>query len=509
MTDKKNSDLENIDDMVHENENELVKIRKEKLKKIEELGFDTYPAFFEQKHTINDTISLYSDFDHDKLEKENIKIKTAGRITARRSMGKTVFMDIIDGLGKIQLYIQKKILDDKKLQLLEILDIGDFIGVEGKLFKTKTGELTIILDDYTFLAKSLRPLPEKFHGLQDVEARYRQRYLDMIMNPESRNIFEIRSKTISWLRRLLNARNYLEVETPMMQPIAGGATAKPFITHHNALDMDLYLRIAPELYLKRLVVGGMERVYEINRNFRNEGISTKHNPEFTMLEFYQAYIDYKQMMRLTESMLIELVERVLDSTDLEFGDARINFRGPWPKITFHESIMKATAASKNDLSDKNNIIALAKKNEIDFDPAWGEAKILNEIFEKKVEPFLINPTFIIDYPLELSPLSKKKPENPNLVERFELFIGGMEIANGFSELNDPADQRRRFELQLKAREMGDEEAHQMDEDYIKCMEYGMPPIAGEGIGIDRLVMLFANKDSIREVILFPHLRKLN
>ncbi|MBN2135514.1 MAG: lysine--tRNA ligase [Acidobacteria bacterium] len=504
MSDK-NEPVEN--EQITENENDLIKIRKEKLQKIADLGFEIYPSSYEQKEAISEIAELYSGYSEEKLKEENIKIKTAGRIIGRRIMGKTTFIDIIDGLAKIQIYFQKNKLDEKHTELLGLLDIGDFIGVSGELFKTRTGELTIVVDSFKFLSKALRPLPEKFHGLQDVEARYRQRYLDLIMNQKSREVFEIRSKTIEWLRRLLNARKFLEVETPMMQPIAGGAAARPFITHHNTLDMDLYLRIAPELYLKRLEVGCMERVYEINRNFRNEGISTKHNPEFTMLEFYQAYIDYKEMMRQTEAMLVEVVEKVHGTTEISYQGKQVNFKAPWPRITFYDSIMQYTGAKKEELQSRESIIAIAKKNEVEFDPKWSDIKILNELFEKKVEPNLFNPTFIIDYPLEISPLSKKKPEDPNLVERFELFIAGMEIANGFSELNDPVDQRHRFEMQIKEREMGDDEAHQMDEDYVTAMEYGMPPIAGEGIGIDRLVMLFTDRDSIREVILFPQLRK--
>ncbi len=498
---------ENRDDReVVQEENELIKIRKEKIEKIKELGFNPYPAYYDHKQSVSDVVDLYRNFEPEKLEEEKITVKTAGRITARRKMGKSVFIDLVDGKEKIQLYFQKKKLEEKMGELFDLLDIGDFIGIEGIIFKTRTGELTIMVSAFEFLSKAIRPLPEKFHGIQDVELRYRQRYLDLIMNPSTREVFETRTKVITWLRRLLNAEGYIEVETPMMQPIAGGAAARPFITHHNTLDMDLYLRIAPELYLKRLVVGCMERVYEINRNFRNEGISTKHNPEFTMLEFYQAYMDYLNMMRFTESMLIELVERVTGSTHFKYGDLTIDFASPWPRITFFDAIKKYADATDEDLATKESAVKLAEKHDVDFDPSWSRIKILNEVFEKTAEPELINPTYIIDYPLEISPLSKKKPDNPELVERFELFIAGMEIANGFSELNDPVDQRERFEHQIAEREKGDDEAHQMDLDYVTAMEYGMPPIAGEGIGIDRLVMLLTNKDSIREVILFPHLR---
>jgi len=492
--------------MMELDENELIRIRKEKIKKIEELGFDPYPTSYPVDHTISQVVELCREMNAEELETKEIKAKTAGRMMSRRDMGKTVFADISDGRKKIQVYFRKTELDEKHLSLLDLLDMGDFIGAEGRLFRTRTGELTLLVESFAFLAKAVRPLPEKFHGLQDVEQRYRKRYLDLIMNPDVRQVFETRSGIITSLRNMLNEKGFIEVETPMMQPMAGGAAARPFITTHNALGIDLYLRIAPELYLKRLVVGGMEKVYEVNRNFRNEGISTRHNPEFTMLEFYHAYIDYIQMMDLAETLLTSLAEKFLGGGPVQFAEKVINFKSPWPRITFHDAICKFTGAERAQLKDKASIMETAKKSKVEFDPVWQEIKILKEIFDKKVEPELIDPTFIIDYPLELSPLSKRKKTDPTLVDRFELFIGGIEIANGFSELNDPADQHRRFEQQLLEREKGDDEAHQMDEDYITAMEHGMPPIAGIGIGIDRLAMLFTNRDSIRELILFPQLK---
>jgi lysyl-tRNA synthetase class 2 len=487
-------------------ENELIKIRKEKISKIEELGFDPYPNSYPIEHTISQIVAMCGDLSANEIEEKKIMTKTAGRMMSRRDMGKTIFADISDGRKKIQIYFRKPELDEKHLALLDLLDMGDLIGVAGQMFRTKTGEITLFVKSFVFLSKAIRPLPEKFHGLQDVEIRYRKRYLDLIMNPDVRQVFETRSAIIKSLRNMLDEKGFIEVETPMMQPIAGGAMARPFKTKHNALGIDLFLRIAPELYLKKLVVGGFDRVYEINRNFRNEGISTRHNPEFTMLEFYYAYIDYIQMMDFAESMLVSLARNILGTDTLQFSGKQINFKSPWKRITFHEAVCKSTGADPEQLKNKPSIMNIAKKAEVDFDPAWDEIKILKEIFEKKVEPELNDPTYIIDYPLELSPLSKKKKTDHSLVDRFELFIGGLEMANGFSELNDPIDQRSRFEHQLLEREKGDDEAHQMDEDYITAMEHGMPPIAGIGIGIDRMAMLFTNRDSIRELILFPQLK---
>jgi lysyl-tRNA synthetase class 2 len=391
------------------------------------------------------------------------------------------------------------------------LDIGDFIGVAGKVFRTRTGELTVMVRELTFLAKALLPLPEKWHGLSDVELRYRQRYLDLVANVDVRNVFLIRSHLIREIRTFFDSHGYVEVETPMLQTIAGGAVARPFRTFHNALGIDLYMRIAPELYLKRLVVGGLEKVYEINRNFRNEGISTKHNPEFTMLEFYEAYSDFNSMMELTEELMLQLSRNVRKSEETEFGNHRIRLTPPYRKLRMLDAIREAleergVETSEDELRDRDHVVELLQRVEakFDHDAPWG--KLVAELFDEEVEPKLVQPTFIYDFPIDVSPLSKRKADDPQFVERFELFIGGMECANGFSELNDPEDQRGRFEAQLRERERGDAEAHVMDEDYIRALSHGLPPTGGEGIGIDRLVMLFTNSPSIRDVILFPHLR---
>ncbi|HCW93080.1 MAG TPA: lysine--tRNA ligase, partial [Flexistipes sinusarabici] len=381
-----------------------------------------------------------------------------------------------------------------------------FAGMSGFLFKTKTGELTLFTENYRMLTKALRDLPEKWHGLKDVEKRYRQRYTDLIVNEYVKDIFITRSRIIKGIRDFFNDRDFLEVETPMMQPLAGGATAKPFITHHNALDMQLYLRIAPELYLKRLVIGGLEKVYEINRNFRNEGVSTKHNPEFTMIEWYMAYADYFDMMALTEDLIVSVTTKILGKNSIEYDGKVINLQKPWPKLTLEESIEKYANIPQSDLKDYESVKKIAENHNIKVDKSWGRGKIVLEIFEELVEDKLFQPTFIIDYPKEVSPLSKSKADNPDVTERFELFIGGFEMANGFNELNDPIDQKERFEKQVEAKDAGDEEAHLMDKDFLRALEYGLPPTAGEGLGIDRLVMLLTNSKSIREVILFPHMR---
>jgi lysyl-tRNA synthetase class 2 len=394
-----------------------------------------------------------------------------------------------------------------------LLDFGDFVGVAGHLFRTKTNELTIWATRLEFLAKCFIPLPEKWHGLQDVEIRYRQRYLDLIVNEDSRQVFEIRSKVLAAIRGFLNARGYLEVETPMMQPIAGGALARPFVTHHNTLDMQLYLRIAPELYLKRLTVGGFERVYEINRNFRNEGISTQHNPEFTMLEFYQAYSEYRELMELTEQMLSAVAREAIGTDQVTFGDHQISLAPPYRRVSLREGARDSAAAklavsvSDADLRNRETAAALARRLHVELQPSWGAGKIATEIFERLNQDALIQPTFVYDFPTEVSPLSKQRADDPDTVERFELYIGGFEVANAFSELNDPQEQRRRFEQQLEERKKGDAEAHVMDEDYVRALDYGLPPTGGEGIGVDRLVMVLTGSPSIRDVILFPHMRR--
>jgi len=439
-------------------------------------------------------------------------VRTAGRILAIRSFGKANFLVISDGRARVQIYIKQEGLAERDFRIFKLLDLGDWIGVEGRLFRTRTNELTIWASKLEFLAKCLLPLPEKWHGLQDIEIRYRQRYLDLIVNPDSRRVFEMRSRVITAIREFLIGRGFLEVETPMMQPIAGGALARPFVTHHNTLDMRLFMRVAPELYLKRLTVGGIEKVFEINRNFRNEGISTQHNPEFTMLEFYWAYADYNDLMTLTEEMFAFVAQKSGAGDEVTFGENKISLKPPFRRVSLREGAR--AAASKrlgvdvpaDALRSRDAAASLAAKLDIPIAPGMGAGKIAADIFEALCEADLIQPTFVYDFPTEVSPLSKQKPDDPDTVERFELYAGGFELANAFSELNDPAEQRRRFEDQLKSRAGGDEEAHAMDEDYIRALEFGMPPAGGEGVGIDRLVMLLTGSPSIRDVILFPLMR---
>ncbi|HEV8142583.1 MAG TPA: lysine--tRNA ligase [Methylomirabilota bacterium] len=431
-------------------------------------------------------------------------VHIAGRVTAMRHHGKTCFLHLMDYTGRIQLYARTDQLADFA-QLVEV-DVGDFIGVAGELFRTRTGELTVAVREWTFLAKRIRPLPEKWHGLKDVETRYRQRYVDLVVNPDTRRVFLLRSRVIKAMRDFLEARGFIEVETPMMQPIPGGATARPFVTHHNALDMDLYLRIAPELYLKRLVVGGFERVYEINRNFRNEGMSTQHNPEFTMLEFYQAYADYRDLMALTEEMFVELADRLLGTRHVTWSGEIIDLSPPWARLPFFDALAKALGIEVTPDTPAATLAQAAAAHGITAAGTDEPSRIWKDVFEALVEPTLVQPTFITDFPVELSPLSKRKRDDPRLVDRFELFVGRRELANAYTELNDPEEQRQRFDEQERERARGDDEAQWLDEDYIRALEYGMPPTAGEGVGIDRLVMLLADQPSIREVILFPHLR---
>jgi lysyl-tRNA synthetase class 2 len=486
--------------------NELIQQRFKKLAEIGALGKKPYAGRFTVSASAHELLNRYEQTGREDLEKERVEVTVAGRIIAMRSFGKACFSHIQDGSGRIQLYFQKNTLGEERFGFFKKIDIGDFIGVKGFLFRTKTNELTVDVEDFTLLSKSLRPLPEKWHGLTDVEIRYRQRYVDLIVNPEVKRVFILRTKIIQSIRTFLNARGYLEVETPMMQTIPGGATAKPFKTHHNALDMDLYLRIAPELYLKRLLVGGFERVYEINRNFRNEGISTRHNPEFTMLEFYAAYADYRDLLDMTEEMISAVAKEVLGSMEVEYEGQRINLAPPWKRITFLDSLREA-GVPDDVIADADKARDHARKLGANLQGGEPLGKLLNEIFEALVEPKLIQPTFVTDYPTDISPLSKKRDDNPDYVERFELFVVGRELANAFSELNDPVDQKDRFLKQVSEREAGDEEAHQMDEDFIRALEYGMPPAAGEGIGIDRLVMLLTGSSSIRDVILFPQMKK--
>ncbi len=489
-----------------EDYNELIQQRFKKLGEISAMGVKPYAGRYETTASAQGLLDKYGQTSKEDLEKQRIEATVAGRIVAMRSFGKACFCHIQDGTEKIQLYFQKNTLGDERFALFKKIDIGDFIGVKGFLFRTKTNELTIDAEDFVLLSKSLRPLPEKWHGLTDVELRYRQRYVDLIVNPEVKKVFLLRTRIVQSIRAFLNARGYIEVETPMMQTIPGGATAKPFKTHHNALDMDLFLRIAPELYLKRLLVGGFERVYEINRNFRNEGISTRHNPEFTMLEFYTAYADYRDLINLTEQMISGIAQEVLGTMEVEYEGHRINLAPPWKKVTFLDSLREA-GVPDDVLANADKARDFAKKVGASLKGGEPLGKLLNEIFEALVETKLIQPTFIIDYPTDISPLSKKRDDNPDFVERFELFIAGRELANAFSELNDPVDQKERFLKQVTEREAGDEEAHQMDEDFIRALEYGMPPAAGEGIGIDRLVMLLTGSSSIRDVILFPQMKK--
>jgi lysyl-tRNA synthetase class 2 len=466
-----------------------------------------YPNDFKPDSTAERLFKSYGELPKEELEKTEKVFRLAGRIVALRSFGKATFMHIQDRTGKIQLYFQQQIIgEDKYKNLMEIVETGDIIGVEGTLFKTRTGEFTVKVTSAKILVKSLMPLPEKWHGLQDVEIRYRQRYVDLIANPEVKKLFITRSKIIKKIREFLDSLGFIEVETPMMQPIPGGAAARPFITHHNALDMDLYLRIAPELYLKRLVVGGLERVYEINRNFRNEGVSTMHNPEFTMLEFYMSYATYEDLMDLTESMVKEIARDVLGKMVINFNGVEFDLSKKWRRVSFYEVLEEYSGVKKESFNDVEFLSKKLAELGVKVLKGWGTGKLLLEIFEQTAEDKLIEPTFVYGYPLEVSPLARKNDKDNSIVDRFELYIGGMEIANAFSELNDPLDQKERFAAQMKAREMGDEEAQVMDSDYIRALEYGLPPTAGEGIGIDRLVMLLTGSKSIREVILFPLLR---
>jgi lysyl-tRNA synthetase class 2 len=486
--------------------------RRANLDAIARLGIAPYPHRFETTDTVTALVDRHASHGKEELEAGRVETVTAGRILSIRSFGKASFFVLSDGKSRLQVYVRQDALSERDFALSKLLDYGDHIGVAGHLFRTKTNELSIWASRLEFLAKCFLPLPEKWHGLQDIELRYRQRYLDLLVNPDVRRVFEIRSRTVNAIRAFLVHEGFLEVETPMMQPIAGGALARPFVTHHNALGMKLYLRIAPELYLKRLVVGGIEKVFEINRNFRNEGIGYRWNPEFTMLEFYWAYADYNDLMDLTERLLSSTVQEAIGAQTVTWKEATISFAPPYARVPFRTQIAQAAAARlaepvEPDAIRRLDVVrSLASRLGVDADPAWGPGKLGTEIFEHLVEESLIQPTFVYDYPTEVSPLSKQRADDPETVERFELYVGGMEIANAFSELNDPDEQRRRFEAQLADRARGDQEAHAMDEDYIRALEYGLPPTGGEGIGIDRLVMLLTNSPSIRDVILFPLMR---
>jgi lysyl-tRNA synthetase class 2 len=492
--------------MKDQEEHTLIAQRRAKLNALREAG-NAFPNDFRRDAIAGELHAEYDQKSNEVMESSPVRVKVAGRLMAKRVMGKASFAQLQDMSGRIQLFLQRDTLPEGVYQDFKGWDIGDIVGAEGVLFKTKTGELSIKTESIRILTKSLRPLPEKFHGLADQETRYRQRYIDLIMNEVSRNTFRMRTRIVQYIRQYLNDRDFLEVETPMMQAIPGGATARPFTTYHNALDMDLFLRIAPELYLKRLVVGGYERVYEINRNFRNEGLSTRHNPEFTMLEFYQAYADYHDLMDLTEDLLVSMATDLLGTTGIEYQGQRFDFGRPFRRMTVRDSILHFNPGfAPEDVDNPDAARKLAAGLGIALKDSYGLGKIQVEIFDKTVEERLVDPTFITAYPTEVSPLARRNDENPFVSDRFEFFVGGREIANGFSELNDAEDQAERFRRQVEEKAAGDLEAMHYDADYIRALEHGMPPTAGEGIGIDRLVMLFTDSLSIRDVLLFPHMR---
>ena len=474
--------------------------RRGKLEELRRRGVDPFPPRFPVDGRVSEVVARFAGHDAAALDAAPARVRVGGRVTAIRTHGKAAFLDLADGDARIQAYLKRDQLGDAAFALLETLDLGDFWGVEGALFRTRTGELTVRAETVTVLAKALQPWPEKWHGLTDRELRARQRYLDLATNPGSRKVFLARAATVRAIRSFLDARGFIEVETPMMQPIPGGASARPFVTHHNTLDMDLFLRIAPELYLKRLVVGGFERVYEINRNFRNEGISTHHNPEFTMLEFYWAYAGYEDLMALTEEMVAGIAETVSGTVELPWGGKTISLARPWKRLAMRDAVLAHSDLAPEDLGERARLEASARRFEIADVARLSSGKLLAELFEATAEASLLDPTFVVDFPADISPLAKRKPGAPDLTERFELYMAGMELANAFTELNDPDDQRGRFEEQVR---LG---GGVVDEDYVLALEHGMPPTAGEGIGIDRLVMLLTDSHSIRDVILFPLLR---
>jgi lysyl-tRNA synthetase class 2 len=474
-----------------------------KLQRIRERGIDPYPPRVERTHTAAQARAAFGEAQ----EGESLTVKVVGRLMSTRVMGKSAFAHIEDGSGRLQIYLRQNILGEEEYEFFKRdFGIGDFIGVEGRLFRTRTGEVTVEVRRFDMLAKSLKPLPEKWHGLRDVETRYRQRYVDLIVNQDVRRVFTTRSRIISAMRRFFDERGFLEVETPILQPIYGGALARPFTTYHNQLRQTLYLRIATELYLKRLIVGGYERVYEIGRNFRNEGVDQEHNPEFTMIEFYMAYADYNDVMDLTEELVAYLAQEVLGTLQITYDGNEIDLTPPWSRISLRQAIKEKTGIDYREYPEAKSLYHAIREigGDIESKATWG--KLVDSLLNNYVQPKLIQPTFLIDYPIEISPLAKKRPDDPSTVERFEGFIGGMEVCNAFTELNDPIDQRERFLAQVRAFEAGDEEAHQMDEDFIRAQSYGMPPTGGWGMGVDRLVMLFTGQASIRDVILFPHLR---
>jgi lysyl-tRNA synthetase class 2 len=485
---------------------EQIAQRRKKLEALREAGIEPYPRRFDHDLEPAEIHARYGSESTEQLAAAPVALRVPGRVRAIRAHGKSTFLDLSDGAGKVQVLARSGELADRSRLVVEHLDLGDYLGISGELMRTRTGELTLLAREIVLLAKALRPMPEKWHGLTDLETRYRQRYLDLASNPESRRVFEVRAAIVRGLRRLLDAKGFVEVETPMMHLLAGGATARPFRTHHNALDLDLYLRIAPELFLKRLLVGGLHRVYEINRNFRNEGLGYRWNPEFTMLEFYWAYADYRQMMDLTEELLVELARSILGEPALTWKGERLNLAPPWARLSVREAVTRYGEIPPERLSDDASLTEELARRGAELPAARDAGHLLMALFEAVAEPHLLAPTFILDHPVEVSPLAKPRPDDPRLAERFELYLGGMEIANAYSELNDPDLQAERLREQLAARERGDEEAHAFDADYVTALEHGMPPAAGNGIGIDRLTMLFTDRHSIRDVILFPLLR---
>ncbi|MDX1707664.1 MAG: lysine--tRNA ligase [Desulfobacterales bacterium] len=488
-----------------EKTSELIQKRRKKFNTLEKSDLQLFPNDFKVSHSVYE-IKTLAENSPEALKAKSPLFAVAGRMMAINRFGKTTFIRFRDRTGQLQAYIRKDQIGDETYQLFKQLDVGDFVGLVGEMFQTKTGEWTLLVKELKLLCKTIRPLPEKFHGLKDPEKRYRQRYLDLIMNADVRRLFVKRSQIIQEVRNFFLKHDFLEVETPMMQPIAGGAEAEPFVTHHNALGMDLYLRIAPELYLKRLVIGGFERVFEINRSFRNEGVSTQHNPEFTMLEFYQAYATYTDLMDLTEQLFLTAAQAINGSTSIVYQNDTIELAGPWRRLTLFEALVDIGGIEAKLLKNKDALLNFASQSGIQITKTGRLGKVITKLFDTLVEPKLIQPTFVTGYPVEVSPLSRRSDREPDITDRFELFIAGREIANGFSELNDPVDQRDRFSQQVESRAAGEKDAHQMDHDYIEALEYGLPPTAGEGIGIDRLVMLLTNADSIREVILFPHMK---
>ncbi len=485
----------------------LVKEIKEKVRELRSKGLNLYPSGFRRDTTVEEVVRRFGTMDSAELKEIADTFRLAGRVMSIRNFGKTVFIHIKDGTGQLQAYIRGDRVGEEDFKIFTFLDIGDHVGLTGQIFRTKTNELTLLANSIVLLAKSQRPLPEKYHGLIDVETRYRQRYLDLIVNDSVRNTFILRSKIIRAIREFFDERGFIEVDTPMMQSIPGGAAARPFKTYHHALGMDLYLRVAPELYLKRLVVGGLERIYELNRSFRNEGMSAEHNPEFTMLEFYVAYATHEDLMALTEKLLVYVLKKLFGRLTVTYQGDLIDFKTPWPRISLTDSLKDIGGVPEDALSDDQALRDLARARGVEVQDNEEFGRVLTRLFEHVVEPRLTQPTFVVNYPVEVSPLSRRKDGEPGIAERFELFIAGKEIVNGFSELNDPDDQRERFLKQASLRDSGDDEALFMDEDYIKALEYGLPPTAGEGIGIDRLVMILTDSPSIRDVILFPQMRK--